>query len=48
MIYVRSIFVGLLCACVASFLIAEVISAYLFLVYHVGMGPIPMELTFLC
>ena len=40
MIYVRSIFVGIVCACVASLLIAEVITAYLSFVYHVGMGPI--------
>jgi hypothetical protein len=40
MIYVRSGFVGLVCACVASLLIAEVISTYLSHVYHVGMGSI--------
>jgi hypothetical protein len=40
MIYVKSIFVGLLCVTVTSFLVAAAIAAYLSVVYHVGIGPI--------
>ena len=47
MIYARSILVGLVCVCVASFLMLEVISAYLSVVYHVGMGSIGWNSGFL-
>jgi hypothetical protein len=47
MIYVKSIFAGLVCVCVASLLIAEVLGAYLSVGYHVGMGPIGWNSSFL-
>ena len=47
MIYVKSILVGLVCVCVASFLMLEGISAYLSVVYHVETGPIGWNSSFL-
>jgi hypothetical protein len=47
MIYVKSIVVGLVCVCVASFLMLEAISAYLSVVYHVEMGPMGWNSSFL-
>ena len=35
MVYVKSIVAGIACVCVASFLVAELVSAYLRCVYHV-------------
>jgi hypothetical protein len=46
MTYVQSIFVGLVCVCAASLLITEILSTYLSLVYHVGMGPIGWNSSF--
>jgi hypothetical protein len=46
MIYVKSIVAGLVCVCVASFLMLEVISAYLSVVYHVETGPIGWNSSF--
>ena len=46
MIYVKSLVAGLVCVCVASFLMLEVISAYLSLVYHVETGPIRWNSSF--
>jgi hypothetical protein len=46
MIYVKSIVAGLVCVCVASFLMLEVISAYLSHVYHVETGPIGWNSSF--
>src|ERR1700733_5719031 len=40
MIYVKSMFVGIVCVAVTSFLVATVIVAYPSVVYHVGIGPI--------
>jgi len=46
MIYIRSIFAGLVCVCVASLLMLEVVSIYLSVVYHVGMGSIGLNSRF--
>jgi hypothetical protein len=46
MIYVKSIFVGLVSVCVTTLLVLEVIGAYLSGVYHVGMGPIRWNSSF--
>jgi hypothetical protein len=46
MIYVKSIFLGLVCVVVASFLVAAVIGAYLSVVYCVGTGPIRWNASF--
>jgi hypothetical protein len=46
MIYVKSIFAGLVCVCVASLLVLEVISTYLSVMYHVEMGPIGWNSSF--
>jgi hypothetical protein len=46
MIYVRSIFAGLVCVCVASLVMLEVVSTYLSVVYYVGMGPIGWNSSF--
>jgi hypothetical protein len=46
MTYVKSIFVGLVCVVVASFLVATVTGAYLSVVYHMGMGPILWNSSF--
>ena len=47
MIYVKSVVAGLVCVSVASFLMLEVISAYLSVVYHLETGPIGWNLSFL-
>ena len=47
MIYIKSTVAGLICACVASFLITEAISLYLSVVYHVETGPIGWDSSFL-
>ena len=46
MIYVKSIVAGLVCVCVASFLLLEVASAYLSHMYHVETGPIGWNSSF--
>lgn len=46
MIYVKSIVAGVVWVCLASFLMLEVISAYLWLVYHVGTGPMGWDSGF--
>jgi len=47
MIYVKSIVAGLVCVCVASFLMLEAISVYLSVVYHVETGPMGWNSRFL-
>lgn len=47
MIYLRSILVGLVVVCAASFLMLEAVSFYLSHVYHVGTGPIGWNPRFL-
>ena len=42
----KSIFAGLVCVFVASLLVLEVISTYLSVVYHVGMGPLGWNSSF--
>ena len=46
MIYARSTFVGVVCVCVASLLTSSIVSAYLSVVYHVGMGHIGWNSSF--
>ena len=47
MIYVKCTVAGLVCVCVASFLILEGISAYLSLVYNVETGPMGWNSSFI-
>ena len=45
-IYIKSIVAGLVCVCVASLLVLEVISAYMSFAYHVDTGPIGWNSSF--